>query len=117
MIVVNFFERELKVTVEKHGQILYEVDVEKCNEYSKSIYTNLEFVRFQLDREWRSPKVVCDFFRVLNRAVSKVHGESMIISCDSLKQETFCEYKQINQNNKPICQLKKHNFKPKPDCR
>ncbi|MDJ0724750.1 MAG: hypothetical protein QNJ38_06530 [Prochloraceae cyanobacterium] len=116
MVVVNFFERELKVKVEKDGQIIYEVDVKKCNEYSKSIYANLEFVKFQLDREWRSPKVVCEFFRVLNRAVSKIHGESMRTLCNSAKKAEFCEYKQVDRHQQVICQLKKHYFKPKAGC-
>ena len=116
MVVVTFLQEELKVKVQKDGQTVYEVDVQECDDYSKSIETNLEFVRFQLDRDWRSAKVVCDFFKVLNRAVSKVHGESIRTLCHSPRKAIFCEYKQINENKKEICQLKKHHFKIKPDC-
>ncbi|MGF1488973.1 MAG: hypothetical protein ACFBSE_17955 [Prochloraceae cyanobacterium] len=116
MVVVTFLQEELKVKVQKNGQILYEVDVKECDDYSKSIETNLKFVRFQLDREWRSAKVVCDFFQVLNRAVSQVHGESMRSLCHSPIKATTCEYKRIDRNQKVVCQLKKHYFKTKPDC-
>lgn len=116
MVVVTFLKQELKVKVEKDGQTLYEVDVQQCDDYSKSVYTNLQFVKFQLDTEWRSPRVVCDFFRVLNQAVSQVHGESIRTLCHRPQKEIFCEYKRMGANEKVICQLKKNYFRPKPDC-
>jgi hypothetical protein len=69
--MVRFVKENLTLEITIDGKLMYEVDLEKCDDSAEI----LDYILQIHDKTWSTPELVCELLDALNFASEQVHGE------------------------------------------